>query len=215
MEEPNGLLAVGGNLQPGTLLCAYSQGIFPWYEDDQPILWWSPDPRAVIEPGTLHISRSLAKCLRQSHWNVTLDTAFEKVIHACAALRDNHGDGGTWITDKMMAAYIELHRLGHAHSVEVWQRGELVGGLYGVAIGGVFCGESMFSWVANASKIALVELDKLAQQQQFELIDCQIPNPHLTSMGTQAIPRSEFLTRLSALRDKPCDWPKLWDYRTV
>lgn len=192
-------------MQPHTLLSAYSKGIFPWFENDQPILWWSPNPRAVIIPGTLHISHSLAKCLRQSHWKVTVDTAFEEVIHACAAPRDDDGD--TWIIDPMITAYIELHKLGHAHSIEVWQHNELVGGLYGITIGGVFCGESMFSRIPNASKIAMVELDKIAQQQQFELIDCQIPNPHLTSMGAQAIPRSEFLSQLSALKDKPCDWP--------
>ncbi len=206
LKEPNGLLAMGGNLQAKTLIDAYSKGIFPWYEQGQPLLWWSPDPRGVLAPGQVKISRSLAKSLRQQNWQVTTDVAFDRVVRACAAARPNAD--GTWITDDMASAYSTLHRLGYAHSIEVWLENELVGGLYGVAIGGVFCGESMFNRVDNSAKIALIELDKLLQVAGFELIDCQLINPFLTSMGAKAISRTAFLQWLGKLRQKPCHWPQ-------
>ena len=162
----------------------------------------------MIIPGKLHISRSLAKCLKQSHWRTTVDKAFKSVVQACASPRPDAD--GTWITSEMVDAYCQLHQLGHAHSIEIWQKDKLVGGLYGVAVGAVFCGESMFSYVSNASKVALVQLDKLAQRQHFELIDCQLPNPHLTSMGATALPRSEFLQRLAQLQNSSCIWPNNW-----
>ena len=213
LDEPDGLLAIGGNLKPATLLSAYSQGIFPWYEKGQPLLWWSPDPRAVIAPGELRISRSLRKSLRQPHWKITTDQAFTEVMRACAQPRSY--SEGTWITDHMIAAYTELHRQGHAHSIEVWQQEQLVGGLYGIAVGGVFCGESMFSLETNASKVAMVQLEQLVQQQGFELIDCQLPNPHLQSLGAKPISRTEFLVQLSQLKEKTCLWPDRLDSITV
>jgi leucyl/phenylalanyl-tRNA--protein transferase len=191
--EPDGLLAVGGDLEPERLLYAYRNGIFPWYGPDQPILWWSPDPRLVLFPGQLHISRSLARTLRRRHFTVTLDTAFEQVISECAAPRP--GQAGTWITPEMQAAYIRMHKLGHAHSVECWQQGRLVGGLYGLAMGRVFFGESMFTRVANASKVGFVTLVRQLQRWDYRLIDCQVHTGHLESLGADMIPRREF-TRL-------------------
>jgi len=209
LTDPDGLLAIGGNLNAETLLSAYSQGIFPWYEDGQPLLWWSPNPRAVIIPGELHISRSLRKKLRKNTWQITTDKAFTEVIRACSKPRAYSDD--TWITKEMIAAYQQLHRLGHAHSIEVWDQQTLVGGLYGIHVGGIFCGESMFSLATDASKAAMVQLDCTAQKQGFELIDCQLPNPHLQSLGTSILPREQFLLQLSQLRDKPCDWPDQLD----
>ena len=191
--EPDGLLAVGGDLEPERLLYAYRNGIFPWYGPDQPILWWSPDPRLVLFPEQLHISRSLARTLRRRHFTVTLDTAFEQVISECAAPRP--GQAGTWITPEMQAAYIHMHKLGHAHSVECWQQGRLVGGLYGLAMGRVFFGESMFTRVADASKVGFVTLVRQLQRWDYRLIDCQVHTGHLESLGAGMIPRSEF-TRL-------------------
>ncbi len=193
LVEPDGLLAVGGDLEPERLLYAYRNGIFPWYGPDQPILWWSPDPRLVLFPGQLHISRSLARTLRRRHFTVTLDTAFEQVIRECAAPRA--GQAGTWITPEMQAAYIRMHKLGHAHSVECWQQGRLVGGLYGVAMGRVFFGESMFTRVADASKVGFVTLVRQLQRRDYRLIDCQVHTGHLESLGATMLPRSEF-TRL-------------------
>ncbi len=193
LVEPDGLLAVGGDLEPERLLYAYRNGIFPWYGPDQPILWWSPDPRLVLFPGQLHISRSLARTLRRRHFTVTLDTAFEQVIRECAAPRA--GQAGTWITPEMQAAYIRMHKLGHAHSVECWQQGRLVGGLYGVAMGRVFFGESMFTRVADASKVGFVTLVRQLQRRNYRLIDCQVHTGHLESLGAIMLPRREF-TRL-------------------
>ncbi len=193
LVEPDGLLAVGGDLEPERLLYAYRNGIFPWYGPDQPILWWSPDPRLVLFPGQLHISRSLARTLRRRHFTVTLDTAFEQVIRECAAPRA--GQAGTWITPEMQAAYIRMHKLGHAHSVECWQQGRLVGGLYGLAMGRVFFGESMFTRVADASKVGFVTLVRQLQRRDYRLIDCQVHTGHLESLGATMLPRSEF-TRL-------------------
>ncbi|TNE77914.1 MAG: leucyl/phenylalanyl-tRNA--protein transferase [Gammaproteobacteria bacterium] len=206
MREPDGLLAVGGNLSTSTLLSAYRQGIFPWYESGQPLLWWSPDPRAVLFPEQIRISRSLRKSWRRSQWSIRIDSDFSQVVKNCAAPRSGEL-GGTWITPQMQQAYLALHRAGHAHSVEVWDSDQLVGGLYGVLVGNLFCGESMFSFAADASKVALVVLAGMLQQySQDSLIDCQISNDHLVSMGSTNIPRREFLARLVSLRDKPFNW---------
>lgn len=194
LSDPNGLLAAGGLLTSEWLLAAYQRGIFPWFEQGDPILWWSPDPRLVLFPDRVHLSRSLRKLVRKKLYVLTLDRDFPQVIAACSAPRD--GSDGTWITPAMQHAYCELHDLGHAHSVEVWDDGELVGGLYGVAIGRVFFGESMFSARANTSKLALVYLARQLQQWQFELIDCQVRTRHLQSMGAQEISRREFLRSL-------------------
>lgn len=190
LKEPNGLLAVGGDLSPERLLAAYHRGIFPWYEDPQPILWWAPDPRVVLFPAKIHISRSLRKTLNRQEFGVSFDKAFRRVIRGCATLDQSRS--GTWITGDMFNAYTQLHELGWAHSVEVWQNQELVGGLYGMCIGRMFFGESMFSRVSNASKIALASLCEWLQSQGVELIDCQVGNPHLYSMGAEDISRREF-----------------------
>jgi len=194
LAEPGGLLAVGGDLGTPRLLLAYSMGIFPWFNADDPILWWSPDPRCILEPAALKVSRSLAKLLRRDLFQVTFDRAFGEVISACAELRQ--GREGTWITGEMHQAYCRLHLLGYAHSVEVWQGGALVGGLYGVCLGRCFFGESMFHRVANASKVAFAHLARHLQARRFELVDCQLPTPHLASLGAVTIPREEFLRRL-------------------
>ena len=196
LREPDGLLAAGGDLSPARLLHAYRHGIFPWYSAGQPILWWCPNPRAVLYPQAVHISRSLRKALRQQHYEITLDSAFPEVMQACAMARPNQADAGTWITDEMQAAYVELHRLGHAHSIEVWMNERLVGGLYGVALGRIFFGESMFSHRTDASKIALVWLARQLEAWEFQLIDCQITSAHLQSLGSVNIPRDEFLALL-------------------
>ena len=194
-DEPNGLLCAGGQLGPEILLSAYSQGIFPWFDDDQPILWWSPDPRMVIEIESFEASRSVRKLIRRGEFNFSLDAEFEKVIAGCAAPRSD--DAGTWITHEMQSAYLRLHHLGFAHSVEVWQESTLVGGLYGVAIGSQFFGESMFSKASNASKAALAILVEQLRRWGFALIDCQVANPHLESLGAIQIQRSDFLARIA------------------
>jgi leucyl/phenylalanyl-tRNA--protein transferase len=192
LKEPDGLLAAGGNLKPARLLEAYRQGIFPWYSEGEPILWWSPLKRAVIFPESIHISRSLRKTLRQRTFRVTRDAAFRKVMLGCAApRRDNKG---TWITPEMIAAYCNLFKLGYAHSIECWLNDRLVGGLYGIQLGQVFFGESMFSQETDASKVALVTL---ARQGNVTLIDCQLPNDHLARMGMTLIPRREFIELLN------------------
>lgn len=201
LTEPDGLLAAGGNLTPRRLLRAYRMGIFPWYSADQPILWWSPDPRLVLLPECLKVSRSLRKTLRKGLFAITADTAFEQVVAACAGPRQ--GESGTWITSEMFRAYCRLHRLGHAHSIETWQQGELVGGLYGVSLGRVFYGESMFSWISDASKIALVALAAQLQRWEFAVIDCQVTTAHLLSMGAIDIPRSSFLQLLECYCPQP------------
>ncbi|MCE7903048.1 MAG: leucyl/phenylalanyl-tRNA--protein transferase [Gammaproteobacteria bacterium PRO9] len=194
--EPNGLLAIGGDLEPARLLAAYARGIFPWYEAGQPILWWSPDPRAILWPARLHISRSLRRTLRRNHFRVSIDLAFDAVVAACAETRRA---SGTWITAEMQAAYGQLHELGHAHAIEVWQGSKLVGGVYGVVLGQVFFGESMFSLADDASKVALVWLAHLADSHGLRLIDCQVPNPHLASLGSELLPRAEFMEYLDQL----------------
>lgn len=201
LTEPDGLLAAGGNLTPRRLLRAYRMGIFPWYSADQPILWWSPDPRLVLLPECLKVSRSLRKTLRKGLFAITADTAFEQVVAACAGPRQ--GEPSTWITSEMFRAYCRLHRLGHAHSIETWQQGELVGGLYGVSLGRVFYGESMFSWISDASKIALVALAAQLQRWEFAVIDCQVTTAHLLSMGAVDIPRSSFLQLLECYCPQP------------
>ncbi|PSJ17803.1 leucyl/phenylalanyl-tRNA--protein transferase [Nitrosomonas supralitoralis] len=197
LREPNGLLAVGGDLTSHRLLEAYSKGIFPWFNDDQPILWWSPDPRMVLFPHKLKISRSLRKAIKSAHYEIRTDCSFNQVMLACAAPRA--GQAGTWIHPQMVAAYTALHEMGLAHCVETWIDGELAGGLYGVALGKVFFGESMFSRVQDASKIALVHLVKQLQFWQFGLIDCQVRTDHLASLGAQEISRTEFSQILDAL----------------
>jgi len=196
-RSPNGLLASGGDLSPARLLDAYTHGIFPWFNPGEPILWWSPDPRMVLIPGEFKISRSLSKVLRNGIFEVRLDTAFEQVMRGCAAPRG--GQLGTWIHEDMIAAYCALHDLGYAHSVETWLDGKLVGGLYGVGIGRMFYGESMFSNASNASKVALAHLAKQLERWQFGMIDCQMNTPHLASLGAHEIPRAEFITRLQEL----------------
>ncbi|HEX8989025.1 MAG TPA: leucyl/phenylalanyl-tRNA--protein transferase [Rhodocyclaceae bacterium] len=208
LKEPNGLLAAGGDLSPERLLCAYAQGIFPWYSPGEPILWWSPDPRMVLFPGEIRISRSLARTLKRGQYEVQLDSAFARVIEACAAT-PRPGQNGTWIAPEMRAAYKELHRLGFAHSVETWIGGELAGGLYGVAIGKAFFGESMFAWRTDASKIALAHLGVQLRRLGFGIIDCQMETPHLASLGARPIPRAEFralLDRLVLDGPRPGHW---------
>ena len=196
--SPDGLVAVGGDLRTERLLEAYRHGIFPWYNDDQPILWWSPDPRTVLFPDKLHISRSLKRSLRPATFSVTLDTCFRDVMQHCAEPRRQYPDGGTWLTAAMLDAYARLHELGYAHSVETWREGQLVGGLYGVAIGGAFFGESMFSRVSDASKVALVSLVRQLKAWSFTLFDCQQSSPHVTRLGAEEIPRRDFLRHLTA-----------------
>jgi len=195
MSEPEGLLAVGGDLRVERLLLAYSHGIFPWYSEGYPILWWSPDPRLVLFPDELKVSRSLRQTIRKDIYKVTFDTAFDEVIARCAEVH-RAGDGGTWITDEMRLAYMDLHRAGHAHSVEAWQGGELAGGLYGVFIGAAFFGESMFHTSPDASKVALVRLVEHLKEKDFELIDCQVTTDFFKRMGAREIPREEFLKLL-------------------
>ena len=197
LAEPNGLLAMGGDLSAERLLDAYRHGIFPWFNPGEPILWWSPDPRMVLVPGEIRVTRSLAKRIRNSGFEVRLDTAFTDVMRACAAPRE--GAGGTWISPAMIAAYTRLHQAGYAHSVETWHDGRLVGGLYGVAIGRMFYGESMFSREPDASKVALVRLARQLQRWNFGLIDCQMETTHLASLGARTLPRTAFTARLAEL----------------
>lgn len=201
LTEPNGLLAVGGDLSPERLIAAYRAGIFPWYNQGQPILWWSPDPRLVLFPEQLHISRSLRKRLRKGTYRVTLDKDFPRVIQACAGPRRD--TEGTWITAEMKNAYLRLHRIGIAHSAEVWEEDELIGGLYGLSIGRIFFGESMFSQRPDASKVALVYLCRQLQRWGFPLLDCQIQSEHLQRLGAQTISRNEFLHWLQQFCNSP------------
>lgn len=209
-----GLLAVGGDLRVERLLEAYRHGIFPWYNDDQPILWWSPDPRAVLFPEKLHISRSLKRTLRLGGFTVTLDASFRDVMQGCAGPRPQYPDGGTWITAEMMDAYVRLHELGYAHSVEAWRDGQLVGGLYGVALGGIFFGESMFTLVPDASKVALVSLVRQLQDWNFRIFDCQQPSPHVKMLGAEDISRLDFLDHLAEALTLP-DRRGHWEFDTL
>jgi len=199
LEQPNGLLAVGGDLSPQRLLNAYSHGIFPWYSEGEPILWWSPAPRAVLFPDELHIGRSLKKRIRQHPFKVTLNHAFPEVIDACAAPRSNTEESGTWITEEMKQAYIQLHQLGHAHSVECWDENQLVGGIYGIQIGKLFCGESMFTRSNDASKIALVTLLTEFKGDEIGMMDIQMMSPHLLQLGAREISRTEYQRELARL----------------
>lgn len=198
LAEPNGLLAAGGDLAPARLLEAYSRGIFPWYSPGQPILWWSPDPRMVLFPEEFAPRRSLAKVLRNKEYEVRCDSAFEQVMRLCAAT-PREGQDGTWITDEILAGYCGLHAQGYAHSIETWVGGRLVGGLYGVALGRAFYGESMFSHVTDASKIAFCHLVRFLQNQACGIIDCQMRTDHLASLGAREIPRAQFAARLAEL----------------
>lgn len=196
--EPEGLLAAGGDLSVERLLYAYRHAIFPWYDDGQPVLWWSPDPRCVLQPGAFHLARRLRRSLKSSAFFISFDKQFANVIDACAAARDGHT--GTWITDDMQRAYCALHQAGWAHSVEVWQHDSLVGGLYGLSIGGAFFGESMFSRASNASKAAMLALCQELFERQFMIFDCQVSSPHLLSLGATHMPRKSF----SALLEQAC-----------
>ncbi|PID43488.1 MAG: leucyl/phenylalanyl-tRNA--protein transferase [Proteobacteria bacterium] len=213
MEEPNGLLAAGGDLSIPRLLFAYANGIFPWFERGQPVLWWSPDPRCIIIPDELHISRSMRKHLNKRQYKVRIDSQFEQVISHCAAPRRYSSE--TWITSSMMQAYIKLHQEGHCHSFEVFHEDRLVGGLYGIAIGPCFFGESMFSLATNASKVAFVHLVKQLECWGFSLIDCQLENEHLLTMGCKTIPRNLFLSILKNEVKKPPPentWELTWEW---
>ena len=191
-----GIVAVGGDLKPERVMLAYRKGIFPWFESDDFLLWWSPDPRMVLFPDQVKISKSMRAVLRKKQFEVTFNKAFDGVVEACAKVK-RFGQNGTWITPGLMEVYSTLHAQGHAHSVEVWEEGILVGGLYGIDLGTVFCGESMFSKANNASKVALISLAKELKKNKYKLIDCQVPTQHLASMGAESIPRAEFLTYLS------------------
>ncbi len=209
LTEPNGLLAAGADLSPKRLLTAYRQGIFPWFGPGEPILWWSPDPRMVLVPDEFRLSRSLAKRLRRRDYEVRVDTAFEAVMRACAEPRP--GQRGSWIVDEMIQAYCRLHALGYAHSIETWQGGELVSGLYGVAIGRMFYGESMFTRVTDGSKIAFAHLVAQLRRWDFGLIDCQMETAHLASLGARPISRQEFMLRLEMLVNLP-GLPRPWRF---
>lgn len=207
LGEPNGLIAVGGCLSPRRILNAYRNGIFPWFNPGEPILWWSPDPRLVLFPDKLQVSRSLRKTLRKQLFEIRYDSAFEQVIIACAAPRGDQG--GTWITEDMKQAYLQLHKLGIAHSVEAWQDQQLVGGLYGIGIGRVFFGESMFHRKTDASKVVFAHLVRQLTDWQYQLIDCQVSSEHLFSLGAEEIPRAAFadlLNRLCELQPGPDAW---------
>lgn len=197
LANPNGLLAFGGNLSPQRLIAAYANGIFPWYSEGDPLLWWSPDPRCVFASDAVHVSRSLARFLRHSRWTWTMDRTFGAVMRGCAAPRADQQ--GTWITPDLLVAFGELHRLGVAHSLEVWNGSDLVGGIYGVQVGCMFSAESMFSRRTNASKVALVALASVLRARGFPWIDAQVPNPHLIRMGAVLLPRQVYLRELARL----------------
>jgi leucyl/phenylalanyl-tRNA---protein transferase len=202
LAEPSGLLAVGGDLSPKRLIVAYASGIFPWYHEGLPILWHSPDPRMVLLAGQVHVGRSLAKEIRRGRYEIRLDTSFSAVMEACAGVPRPEQDG-TWITDEMLEAYIELHRLGFAHSAEAWKDGELVGGLYGVSLGAAFFGESMFARAPDASKVAFVTLVRQLERWGIELVDCQVKTSHLARFGATEWPRKLFLSALDKALAEP------------
>jgi len=204
LANEDGILAVGGDLSPKRILLAYQNGIFPWFAQDEPIIWWSPNPRMVLFPDNLHISKSMRPLFNKHAFKVTFNKNFELVIDACAHPRPNQLDEMAWLTDEMKQAYFNLHKLGFAHSVEVWDKNELVGGLYGISIGGCFFGESMFSKVSNASKYGFITLVQKLKKQGFTLIDCQVHTEHLASLGAELIPRHQFLTLLSKAIQQPC-----------
>lgn len=208
LSEPDGLLAAGGDLSPDRLLFAYRQGIFPWYEEGQPLLWWSPDPRCIFLPGDFHLARRMQREFRKTDAQIRVNTAFTEVVRACAGPR--RSEQGTWITPDMLTAYEHLHQLGWAHSVEVWRSDKLCGGLYGLAIGKAFFGESMFSKNSNASKMALLYLAERLQVGDFEILDCQVRSAHLIGLGARVLPRSDFMDLLQHACERPdscSDWP--------
>lgn len=213
LTRPNGLLAAGGDLAPERLLAAYRNGIFPWYEEGQPILWWSPDPRTVLFPAELHLSRRFRRSLRQGSFQASFDTDFTAVVRGCA--RIDEPEAGTWITPDMMAAYQRLHELGHAHSLEVWADDRLAGGLYGVALGRAFFAESMFSRRSNASKAALAHLARVLEAHGFRLVDCQLPSPHLARMGAREVSRRQFLALLREALEAGEPAPGCWSRERV
>ena len=198
MANEDGILAIGGDLSEQRLLIAYQNGIFPWFNPNDPIIWWSPDPRFVLFPAELKVSKSMRPYFNQQKFQLTVDQHFEEVMRACQTQRRKRQGGGTWITENMVEGYVKLHQLGFAHSIEVWQDDKLVGGLYGIGLGKVFFGESMFSKVNNASKFGFISLVKQLIQLDFQLIDCQQKTRHLASLGGRSIPRKEFLKRLKA-----------------
>lgn len=206
LDDPNGLLAFGGDLTPARLMAAYGRGIFPWYGEGDPLMWWSPDPRCVFSTDGVHRSKRLQRSLRHSAWSLSMDQAFVDVMRACAAPRA--GESGTWITADMLIAYTNLHQLGYAHSLEVWDADRLIGGIYGVAIGQIFSAESMFSHADNASKVALIALCRALRGWNFPLLDAQVPNPHLMRMGAVTLPRAEYLHQLQTLTTQP--GPDVW-----
>jgi leucyl/phenylalanyl-tRNA--protein transferase len=212
LAREDGLLAVGGDLSVPRLLLAYGQGIFPWYTEEDPILWWAPDPRLVLEPKDFHLPKRLARTIRQGRFRVTFDAAFSRVIHACAEPRPGK-EQGTWLVPEMIEAYIRLHQAGFAHSVECWQGEDLAGGLYGVALGRIFFGESMFSRAADSSKVALAHLVQLLAAWEFNLIDCQMTTSHLISLGAREMPGYEFYDRLEnhvPLPGRQGPWTEAW-----
>ncbi len=204
LDAPNGLLAWGGDLHPQRLLAAYRAGIFPWYSEGQPVLWWSPAPRCVIFPAEVHLSRRTRRRYSSGRYRLTADQAFDRVLAACAEPRGRDGrqDHGTWITPAMQDAYGRLHRLGHAHSIEVWQDDALCGGIYGLAIGRLFCGESMFAKVSDASKVAFAVLVERLREWGYDFIDCQVPTDHLKSLGAKEVSRDYFLERLGMFQNE-------------
>ena len=212
LAEPNGLLAIGGDLSPERLMQAYRRGIFPWFNPDEPILWWSPDPRAVFRVANHRPSRSLKRSVRRMGWRLTLNHHFAGVIDGCASPRSKQE--GTWISPQMRAGYLELHRLGQAHSVEVWHNGALVGGLYGVLVGGLFCGESMFHRQSDASKAAFWALNHHLKSCDVQWIDAQVPNEHLANLGSESLSREAFLQLLSGCRDQRVD-PARWQPQEI
>ena len=195
LTTKEGIVAVGGDLRPERVLLAYRSGIFPWFEQDEFLIWWSPDPRMVLFPDELRISKSMRSLLRKHPYEITFNKAFNQVVQSCAGVK-RFGQTGTWITPGLMEVYGVLHEQGHAHSVEVWDGAKLVGGLYGIDIGDVFCGESMFSKASNSSKLALIYLTRELKKNKYKLIDCQVPTAHLASMGAAPISRKEFLSYL-------------------
>jgi leucyl/phenylalanyl-tRNA---protein transferase len=209
LRDPNGLLAAGADLSPERLIDAYARGIFPWFGDDDPLLWWSPDPRMVLHVGELRVSRSLRRVIRSGRFTVTVDTAFREVMAGCAEPRPEQE--GTWITTEMTEAYVRLAALGFAHSVEAWLDGTLAGGLYGVAVGRMFFGESMFTRVTDASKVAFVHLVRQLERWDLPLIDCQMSTPHLASLGAREIPRAEFVRDVARLVRQPAV-PSPWRF---
>lgn len=201
MRDPNGLLAIGGDLSPTRLVRAYRQGIFPWYNPDEPVLWWCPDPRTVLDPSDFHVSHSFRKSIQRRNYALSFDRAFNTVLEACGGERVR--GHGTWLGDDMRHAYVELFGRGHAHSVEIWRDGRLIGGLYGVTFGRVFFGESMFSRASDASKLALYWLCQQLQRWNFAMIDCQVSSPHLLSLGAREIARESFLKQIAAAIEMP------------